>query len=263
MLLGLNEAIALIFEHNPGVDLTLIIPLKARAEDLVLHELEMLCEVEIPVGEEVSVGWVVVLLVEVDELLILQVSDKLRLPARVKMILRLGEEVLVEALHEGAARIAHCSLHLVVDDALAHEGGVGVLGVDELESVALLPEVVVVQVRRERHVRVHRQQVAEVLRVLGRERVHREVSAGQCVHKGVQTALKHVKERVAHGVMLGPARGQMLKDMRLAGVIIRGRPKHHREDVVCVTRVEMEPLGTSSLVSQLVGFEVELSNLIN
>ena len=63
----------------------------------------------------------VVLLVEVNKLLILQVSDELWLASRVKPVLRLLEKVLVQSMHECVVRVAHGTFHFVVDDTLIAE----------------------------------------------------------------------------------------------------------------------------------------------
>ena len=58
---------------------------------------------------------------EVNKLLILQVSDELRLATRVKLVLRLLEKVLVKSMHECVIGAAHGTLHFVVDDTLIGE----------------------------------------------------------------------------------------------------------------------------------------------
>ena len=100
-----------------------------------------------------------------------------------------------------------------------------------------MSKVVVVEVWGERHVSIDRHQVAEILRVLTRERVHREVRACQRVHESVETALDHIKEWVAHWVMFRSTSRQMFQDVRLSGMIIRWRPEHDRENVVRVTAI--------------------------
>ena len=57
----------------------------------------------------------VVLLVKSDKIFILEVSDCLRVPARVKSILRLLEEVLIDVLDERFFRVTHRAFHLVED----------------------------------------------------------------------------------------------------------------------------------------------------
>lgn len=64
----------------------------------------MLCEIQISVGEELGVGRVIVLLVEIDQLLILEVGNEFGLTPRVEPILTLLEQVLVKFVHEGVIR---------------------------------------------------------------------------------------------------------------------------------------------------------------
>ena len=66
----------------------------------------------------------VVLLMEVDELLVLEVGDVFGLTSRVELVLTLLEQVLVELVHKSVIRVAHCALHLVVDNALVSQSTV-------------------------------------------------------------------------------------------------------------------------------------------
>ena len=63
----------------------------------------------------------VVLLVEVNKLRVLQVSDELRLASRIELVLRFLKEVLVKSVHESVVRVAHGTFHFVVDDTLIAE----------------------------------------------------------------------------------------------------------------------------------------------
>ena len=65
------------------------------SHNLLLNELQVLPEVQITVREELGVRRVIVLVVEVDQLLILQISDVSGLTSRIKAILRLLKEILV------------------------------------------------------------------------------------------------------------------------------------------------------------------------
>ena len=71
--------------------------------------------------------------------------------------------------------------------------------------MAFLPEVKVVQLWEVRGISVHRKQISEVLRVLGREWVHCEVTASKCVHESVQRALQHVEKRIPNWILLASA----------------------------------------------------------
>ena len=81
----------------------------------------MVFEIQISIGEKGSVRWVIVHLVEVDELLVLQISDELGFTATVEFVLTLGEEVLADLVHECAVWIRHGTFHLVVDDSSKFE----------------------------------------------------------------------------------------------------------------------------------------------
>jgi len=223
----------------------------------------MLREVKIAISEELGVRRVIVLLLEVDQLFVLQRSDKLRLTSRVESVLRLLEEVLVEAVHKSVIGIGHGAFHFVVDNTLVGEAGAGVFGVFEFQTVTFLAEVEIVQIWAECHIRVDREQVAEVLGVLRREWVHSEIGARPRIHVGVQTALKHVEEGVAHWIVLRSARSQMLKNVGCAHVIVRGRPEKYSEDIVQVRGVQVEPLGASGFVLECVSFDVEVGHFFD
>ena len=85
---------------------------------MLLHELKVLCEIEITVGEELGVRRMVVLLVEINQLLVLKVCDMLGLTTRIELVLTLLEEVLAEFVHKSIIGVAHGTLHFVVDDSL-------------------------------------------------------------------------------------------------------------------------------------------------
>lgn len=71
--------------------------------------------------------------------------------------------------------------------------------------MAFLPEVKVVQLWEVRGISVYRKQISKVLRVLGREWVHREVTASECIHECVQRALQHVEKRIPNRILLAAA----------------------------------------------------------
>ena len=129
--------------------------------------------------------------------------------------------------------------------------------------MAFLPEIKVIQIGQEGTIRVHTEQVAEVLRVLRREGIHSEITACPGVHIGVQTTLNHVHERVSHRVVFGAAKSEMLEDVRLSGVVVRGCPEKNGEDVVHVGRVQVEPSRPCSLMLQSESLDVKVCNLVN
>ena len=83
---------------------------------------------------------------EVDELLVLKISDELRLATRIESILRIFEEVLVQTLHESFIRVAHGAFHLIIDNTFVGEARSGVIWILKLQTVTLLSEVIVVEV---------------------------------------------------------------------------------------------------------------------
>jgi hypothetical protein len=106
----------------------------------------MIREIKITISEELRVRSVIVLFLEVDQLLVLQISDMLGLTSRVESVLRLLEEMFVEAVHKSVVRIGHGAFHFVVDNTLVHKAGAGVFGVFEFKTVTLLTEVVIIQI---------------------------------------------------------------------------------------------------------------------
>ena len=112
----------------------------------------MLSEVKITVCEELSVGRVIIFLLEIHKLLILKVSDVLWLTSGIELVLTLLEQVFIDSMHESIIWVAHSSLHLVVNNALVHQATVRVLGILELEPMTFLSKVVIVQIGRECHV---------------------------------------------------------------------------------------------------------------
>ena len=74
----------------------------------------MLAEVKISIREESGISRMIVLLVKLNQVAILQIRDILGLTPRVKLVLRLVKQVLIDLVHELVLRVAHSALHLVV-----------------------------------------------------------------------------------------------------------------------------------------------------
>lgn len=73
----MDGAVHTVFEQKLGI--YLIISLEMRLKDLLFDKLKVLSEVQVTISEERTVGGVVVLLVESNEVIVLQISDVLRL----------------------------------------------------------------------------------------------------------------------------------------------------------------------------------------
>lgn len=138
--------------------------------------------------------------------------------------------------------VAHSALHFVVDDTFVHKFRSRVIRHFELQTVAFLEKVVIVQIWEKGTVSVHREKVSEVLGVLTRERVHSEVAASPCIHIGVETAFEHVKEGVSYGVVSASTESQMLQDVRFTRVVVRRRSEQDSKHVIHIRTVHVDPL---------------------
>jgi len=234
-----------------------------RLNDFILDKLEMLTHIKITIRKEGTIRGVIVLFMECNKVLVLQVSNELWITTGVPLVLGVLEEILVDLVQEGIVGIRHCTLHFIVDDTFVHEARFGVACVLKLNAVAFLAEIEVVEIWEEGAVGVNRQQVAEILRVLRRERVHREIAASPCVHVGVQTTFEHVEEGITHWVVLAAAESQVLQDMGLTSVIIWRRSEQNCKHVVHVRTVQMHPFGSSCRMLKLVRVDVKELNSLN
>mmetsp|Transcript_20081 Transcript_20081/g.38220 ORF Transcript_20081/g.38220 Transcript_20081/m.38220 type:complete len:243 (-) Transcript_20081:187-915(-) len=179
-----------------------------------------------------------------------ELGDVDRVASAVVVVGACGVDVLRQRAAELRVRAAHGSFHLVEHHTLEHKRRRRVLGVLELQAVALLLEVVLGDFGEEHRVQVHGEQVVVVRDVARGEGVHGEVWSGHGVHERVQRALEHVEEGVAHRVLLRAAQHGVLEDVRDAGGVGRGGAEGDVERVVGVVTVCVKVLGACLVVGE-------------
>ena len=230
-------------------------------QDLIFYELEVLSEVQVTVCHESGIGGVVVLAVELFQIFISEVRYRCGVPSRIEPVLTFLIQVFTDTFDEFVLWIAHGSFHLIEDYALDFKIRVSIGRVFELESVAFLAEVVVVEVGLEGHIRVHTQQVPEILRVRRAEWIHGEIAASPSVHVSVQAAFQHLEEGISYRVSLRPTSRQVLQNVWFPGVIVRRCSEDHCKSVVCILRVKVNMSRSSSLMDRPVCSHLETGNL--
>ena len=231
-------------------------PLEARERALLEAGVELRYR-DVAVAHEHRVAGVVMAAVEIDQTLVAQVRDVLRVTAAVVVVGGAGEEVLGQRLPEQARDAAHRAFHLVVDHAFEFERARGVFGICELEAMAFLREVHRVEPREEHRVEVHIEQVEEILAVLAREGIGRPVAAGEGVHEGVQRTARHHEKGVAHGVAFAAAERGVLEDVCHARGILRHGAQRDEEDVLGVVRGDVQVLRPGDAVTVLLDHHVQ------
>jgi hypothetical protein len=183
---------------------------------------------------------VVVLAVEGGELLVGQIRDVGRIAARIDPVDGVREQRALRALHEETVGRGVDAFHLVEDDALV---GQGVGHVLQFVMPALLLVGVAREERVEHGVKVHVDQVVEVLPVLAGHRVAGLVGVGEGVQERLQGALQQFDERLLGGIAARSAQHGVLEDMGHPGMVARRGAEGDAEHLVLVIDFDGQQLG--------------------
>lgn len=218
----------------------------------------MLSEVQITVGEEMTVWGMVVLGVEIYKIAILETRNGFRVASRVESILALFEQVFVYVLKESLLWTTHGTLHLVVDHAFDFNFTFGVIPLLEFEPMTLLTKIILVKRREERHIAIHCHQISEILSILRTKGIHREITTCPRIHISVETSPDHLHERIANWISFWTTSCQMLENVRLASVVIWRSSEKDGESVIEVWTVEMEVPRFGKFMCSLEGCNIEV-----
>jgi hypothetical protein len=118
-------------------------------QNFFFYKFQVLCEIQISVGEKSTVCGVVIHFVEVDQFLVGQVGYVLGFSARIEFVLTFFEKIFVYFMQKCVVWVAHGALHFVVNNALVLQATFRVIRDFKLYSMTFLAEVKVVQVGKE------------------------------------------------------------------------------------------------------------------
>ena len=174
---------------------------------------------------------------EVEEHLLGEIGDRLRIAARLISI----SCVRIERRHDAAAEEivgrGECPLHLVIDDAAVPERRICIV---QLVVPALLHEHLRIRAHRgiEYGVEIDIHEVLKIARIAACNRIHRLVRKCHRVEERVERSLHEFNERLLQRVLARAAEHGMLHDMRHPRIIHGRRAEADRKDLVVIRRFE-------------------------
>mmetsp|Transcript_13217 Transcript_13217/g.25071 ORF Transcript_13217/g.25071 Transcript_13217/m.25071 type:complete len:278 (-) Transcript_13217:23-856(-) len=102
--------------------------------------------------------------------------------------------------------------------------------------------------REEDRIKVHVDQVVEILEVLARHRVTRTVRVRERIQEGVQRGLHQLRERLLHLIFSASAKYRVFKDVRNASAVRGGCSEHDPENFIFIVLLDAQNLCSGLLV---------------
>ena len=226
------------------------------AEILPIDYAEHRIYVHVAVEIDIGVGRRIKAAVVVQEFLIRQLGNVLRVPAGNEAVGRVGIEGAHHRILLQLVRVCKGSAHLVVDHALASELAVP----GELVMPALLAEYLALAVyhRTENGVEIHPHQIQKILRVAAGYGVIGLVREGHRVQEGVHGSLHELDERLLHLIPLRAAEHRVLQDVEHTRVILRQRREGDTESSVDLASFYPDKLQPRTLMPHEVHYRIQL-----
>ena len=163
---------------------------------------------------------------------------------------------MAQPIPQDRRRGGHGALHLVENDTLEYQR-LRTVVVLKLDPVPFLCEVERVQSREEHGIEIDIEQVAEILSVLGGERVGGPIRAGECVHKRIQRAPQHHEEGVPNRVPLTATQRRVLENVRHARRVLGHCAQSNHEHILGGVAAQMKVLGPSVGMRVLLNGEIQ------
>jgi len=191
-------------------------------------------QIQVAVGEEIGIGWVIVVGVKLPQLFPAQIRDLRRFAARVVAIGGGRVKGGRQAPAEQRRRVGHGAFHLVVDHPFIFERRVGIFRIGEFQTMPFLAEIPFAEQGKEDGIKVDGEQIEEILAILAGEWIEGPVAGGHGIHEGVEAALEHREEWIAHREAPRAAEYGVFKNMGDAGGVVGGGAKADGEEAVRV-----------------------------
>ena len=218
---------------------------------------QFLFHIHIAIQINITVGWVVILSVEVQKLLISQLWDHLRISTWINCISRIRKKRTLDHAVQHTFRWRVRSFHLVIYNSADRQFPIRII---QFIAPAFLAEslILLVDIRIKYRIHIHMHQILKILIIAACNRINRLVRIRHCVQKCIQRSLYQLDKRIFHRKFSRSAQNWMFHNMRNSRAVGRRRTETDRKDLIFIIILHQKYSRTTLFMLQKRSFGLQI-----